>query len=278
MSRSRTAPRRTERTFCTRVWTVPGARPAATMLDPRLDVRAAQADPTGARRPGRSRTGLARLIASSVPGLAQTRRRRSRSRWRARTHCCRNTLLHGSVEAVPTGGTGVREGSGVCGFRHTWSGRRAPVGQPRIGAILRTAGGQGRRRLAEGRCPTARFVTSSTHRVSAGSDCAENPRELLHPQGASGSLFRSESRRTQRYRPWTMALQAHHAQHEDRDTGLPTLRAAIARGPSGAPLARQGRVRGVRRATSSHWRPVARRTNSSKARSNGGRPWQQLPL
>jgi hypothetical protein len=60
--------------------------------------------------------------------------------------------------------------------------------------------------------------------------------------------------------------------------GPPTLRATIARGPSGAPLARQGRVRGVRRAAPSHWRPVARRTNSSKARSNGGRPWQQHQL
>jgi hypothetical protein len=66
--------------------------------------------------------------------------------------------------------------------------------------------------------------------------------------------------------------------HEDHDTGPPILRAAIARGPSGVPPARQGRVRGVRRATPSHWRPVARRTNSSKARSNGGRPWQQHPL
>ena len=60
--------------------------------------------------------------------------------------------------------------------------------------------------------------------------------------------------------------------------GPPTLRAAVARGSSGAPLARRGRVRSVRRAAPSHGRPVARRTNSAKARSNGGRPWQEHQL
>ena len=46
----------------------------------------------------------------------------------------------------------------------------------------------------------------------------------------------------------------------------PTRRAVIARGSSG------------RRAAPSHGSPAARQTNSSKARSNGGRPWQQHPL
>jgi len=114
--------------------------------------------------------------------------------WTWRASCARRYRGWEAVVGAPSGTRG--------------SGRGAPVGRRRIGAIVRTAGGRGRHRLPRADAPP---VSSRARHTQGppGSDCVESHPRGLPGHRPSGSLIRSESQMTQRDRgrAWSHRLE-----------------------------------------------------------------------